>query len=222
MYLSQLILNPRSHQVQREISNIYQMHRTIMNAFPENLPKDERILFRLDVDRHNELKLLVQSQYQPNWEFLTTSLKDYLLPAFLINNKTPNPAVTQFDLSKTLHPNQILAFRLRANPTVKKDRLDKKQGHRIGIYDETGQLEWLKRKADLSGFRILSVRSSQEGKISDTIFRRNSSTQKVEMLSILFDGILQVVNPIKVNDAIRNGIGSGKGFGFGLLSLARV
>ncbi len=222
MYLSQLILNPHSHQVQREISKIYQMHRTIMNAFPENLTKDERILFRLDLDRHNILKLLFQSQYQPNWEFLFSSSKDYLLPPSLMNSDMPNPAITQFDLSKTLHPNQILAFRLRANPTIKKDRPGKKQGHRIGIYDETGQIEWLKRKADLGGFRILNVRSLQEGKISDTIFRQNSSTQKMEMLAILFDGELQVIDPEKVNETIRNGIGSGKGFGFGLLSLARI
>jgi CRISPR system Cascade subunit CasE len=139
-----------------------------------------------------------------------------------MNSDMPNPAITQFDLSKTLHPNQILAFRLRANPTIKKDRPGKKQGHRIGIYDETGQIEWLKRKADLGGFRILNVRSLQEGKISDTIFRQNSSTQKMEMLAILFDGELQVIDPEKVNETIRNGIGSGKGFGFGLLSLARI
>lgn len=222
MYLSQLILNPHSRQVQREISNIYQMHRTIMTAFPENLPKDERILFRLDVDRRNVIKLLVQSQYQPNWEFISTSSKDYLLPPSLMDIDAPNPAVTQFDLSKTLLPNQILAFRLRANPTIKKDRPGKKQGHRIGIYDETSQIEWLNRKAELGGFRILSVRSSQEEKISDTIFRQNSSDQRMEMLAILFDGVLQITDPNKVNDAIRNGIGSGKGFGFGLLSLARA
>ena len=37
MYLSRLILNPRNRRVQREIAGPYQMHRSIMRAFPDNL-----------------------------------------------------------------------------------------------------------------------------------------------------------------------------------------
>jgi CRISPR system Cascade subunit CasE len=221
MYLSRLILNPQSRQVQREMSNIYQMHRTIMSAFPDNLSKEERVLFRLEVDNQNTLRLLVQSQSSPNWDFLSTPPKNYLLP-YSPDDDIPNPAVTEFDLSKSLHPNQTLAFRLRANPTIKKDRPGEKQGHRVGIYDEAGQIDWLKHKADLGGFRVLNVRTSQEGKRSDTIYRQNSAAQKLELLAVQFDGLLQVVDPIKVIETIANGIGSGKGFGFGLLSLARV
>jgi CRISPR system Cascade subunit CasE len=39
-------------------------------------------------------------------------------------------------------------------------------------------------------------------------------------MSVQFDGILRVSDPDKLHAAIENGIGSGKGFGFGLLSLA--
>lgn len=222
MFLSRLILNPHSHQVQREISNIYQMHRTIMSAFPENLTKEERVLFRLEIDRHNNLKLLIQSQSYPNWDFLTIPSKNYLLFHNSIGEDITNPAVTEFDLSKLLHPKQVLAFRLRANPTIKKDRPGKKQGHRVGVYNDNGQIEWLNRKADTGGFRVLNVRITQEGKRFDTIYHHNTQAQKLELLAVQFDGILQVIDPNKLINTIASGIGSGKGFGFGLLSLARV
>ena len=34
MYLSRLILNPRSRRVQRELAEPYEMHRSLMKAFP--------------------------------------------------------------------------------------------------------------------------------------------------------------------------------------------
>ncbi len=40
--------------------------------------------------------------------------------------------------------------------------------------------------------------------------------------SILYEGILQVADHEKFKDVLFNGIGSGKSFGFGLLSVARI
>ena len=49
MYLSRLILNPRNRRVQREVTDPYQMHRSIMRAFPDGLkPEEERVLFRVE------------------------------------------------------------------------------------------------------------------------------------------------------------------------------
>ena len=43
MYLSQLTLNPRTRRVQRELANPYELHRTLMRAYPEALPEGERV-----------------------------------------------------------------------------------------------------------------------------------------------------------------------------------
>jgi CRISPR system Cascade subunit CasE len=40
------------------------------------------------------------------------------------------------------------------------------------------------------------------------------------MLSVQFDGVLRVTDAQKLTETIARGVGSGKGFGFGLLSLA--
>ena len=44
----------------------------------------------------------------------------------------------------------------------------------------------------------------------------------LELFSVQFDGVLQVVEPALFVHAIAAGIGSGKAFGFGLLSVARA
>jgi len=215
MYLSRLILNPRNRRVQREIAEPYQMHRSIMRAFPDNLePEAERVLFRPEAHpRTGALTLLVQSLALPDWSWLAEpGARGYLLPV-----DEPNPAVKSFDLN--LAPGQVLAFRLRANPTVKR-KFDDGTHKRVGLYREEEQIEWLKRKAEQGGFRLLSVRTSGEDIVGGRI-HHDGATHKLHLLAVQFDGLLQVAVPDRLRETVRRGIGSGKGLGFGLLSLAR-
>ena len=215
MYLSRLILNPRTRRVQKEVAAPYQMHRSLMKAFPDNLkPGDERVLFRLKTHpRTGALTLLVQSLTLPDWSWLAEpNARGYLLPV-----DEPNPAVKSFDLN--LVSGQVLAFRLRANPTVKR-RFNEKDHKRVGIYSEEKQIEWLKRKGEQGGFRVLSVRTSNQGTVNGYI-RRDEERHKLKLLAVQFDGLLQVTDPNRLRETVRQGIGSGKSLGFGLLSLAR-
>lgn len=209
MYLSRLILNPRDRRVRSEVASPYEMHRTLMRAFPENVQaQEERVLFRLDADRRSGgLTLLVQSLDEPNWRWLNEpEMRGYLLSV-----AEPNPQVKLFDPQFTV--GQMLVFRLRANPTVKRE------GKRFGLVREEDQRAWLARKAEQSGFRVLSVRVSPEGWVRGMIHREEAD-HPLTLLSVRFDGLLQVSDPDKLSAALRRGIGSGKGFGFGLLSLA--
>jgi len=214
MYLSRLILNPRNRRVQREVADPYQMHRSIMRAFPDDLDdQTERVLFRLEPHPHaGTPSLLVQSLTHPDWAWLAEpGARGYLLPV-----DAPNPAIKSFDLS--LVPGQALAFRLRANPTVKR-RFKDGQHKRVGIYREEEQIKWLERKAGWGGFHLISVNTHRQETVGGRI-RRDGATHKLRLLSIQFDGLLQVTDPERLRQAVRQGIGSGKGLGFGLLSLA--
>jgi CRISPR system Cascade subunit CasE len=218
MYLSRLILNPRSRQVQREIANPYEMHRTILRAFPASLSPGERVLFRLEVHpRSGVPTLLVQSVEEPDWSRLSAYSPDYLLPEKNLPLEVDNPAVKELRLK--LHPGQRLAFRLRANPTVKKDRPDKKQGRRVGLYREEDQLKWLQRKLDQAGARLLEARTGDEEKVRGRQ-RRAEMKHELTFAAVQFEGLLQVLDPERLMRALEAGIGSAKGLGFGLLSLA--
>ena len=204
MYLSLLMLNLRSRQVRSELASPYEMHRTIMQAFPDGQKRDTAgVLFRLDMDaRSGQPVLLVQSQVEPNWHVLKA---DYLATSV-------HPQVKEYDLK--LRGGQTLAFRLLANPTVKRD------SKRHGLYKEEEQEDWLLRKGSNHGFRVLQVAISHTDTAKGEIHRAEVS-HDLTLLSVRFDGVLQVADPFKLHETVMSGVGSGKAFGFGLLSLAR-
>jgi CRISPR system Cascade subunit CasE len=153
--------------------------------------------------------VLVQSDREPDWGWLAES-SHYLLPGF-----HPNPASKAFE--SVFRPGQCLYFRLRANPTVKRKFPGQDKSKRVGLYKEAEQRGWLARKAEQSGFIILDVSVTSEGPIGGKTKIRHD----LNLIAVRFEGQLQVTDPVTFSDTLERGIGSGKGLGFGLLSLAQ-
>lgn len=206
MYLSKLTLNTKLLAARQILISSYTLHQAIFRAFPDASDGGPgRVLYRLDEDgTSGTVYLLVQSEKEPHWE-----------RAEVLGN-----CLTEPPKCKTFHPmvgrGQILYFRLRANPTVKKE------GKRLGLLREEAQLAWLKRKAEAFGFSLISCTVVPEGLLKSR--KGNSDGEKAEMrfLSVRFEGLLRVEEPEAFLKSLESGIGSGKGMGFGLLSVARV
>jgi len=214
MYLSRLILNPRSRRVLNELAAPYEMHRTLSRCFgPALTDGKERFLFRVDEDRQGRATLLLQSLTEPSWDWLEEpGARGYLLPL------ADNPATKEVDLR--LAAGQVLAFRLRANPTRKR-WTGNGERKRTGLYEEAEQEAWLARKGSYAGFELLSLRIGADEMVTGTIHRQQENvTHRAKLLAVTFEGVLQVVDPAALQDAVLAGIGSGKAFGLGLLSLA--
>jgi len=194
MYLSKLSLDPRSRQVVAELNNRYELHRTLMAAFPPDSPG--RVLYRLEQRREHPPDVLVQSSAPPDWSHLERN--GYL--------RRP-PRHKEF--SPEFRAGQCLAFRLRANPTVTRD------GSRLGLLDESEQRDWLARKADRSGFSLRGFRNTPEG-----FLRMRKADRTLTFYSVLYEGALAVTDPASFVEALCEGIGPAKAFGFGLLSTA--
>src|SRR5258708_21611446 len=109
MYLSKLVLNPSSRRVRTEIGRLYELHRTLMQAFPSAQDGGrDRVLFRVDSDRETgTLILLVQSVQKPDWSILETT-RDFLQESLQCKQFPPSFSV-----------GQQLNFRFRANPPAK-------------------------------------------------------------------------------------------------------
>lgn len=238
MYLSRLLLNPRSRAVRRDLENCQALHRTIMSAFPE-LPgrADARaqlgVLYRLESGPVPGPVLLVQSRAVPNWSRLPP---DYLLDTA---GAPENPACKSIDdLYARLQPGATLLFRLCANPTRKIDTKSgpdgqRRNGRRVELVGEEGQLEWLRSKARQYGFELLTVRAnpavasaqaSPGGKLTGTRRAEDGApagSRRMTFAMVRFDGLLRVVDAERFRTALRDGIGPGKAYGFGLLSIAR-
>jgi CRISPR system Cascade subunit CasE len=215
MYLSCLMLNPRHKRAQRELAQPYELHRTVLSAFPESLPPGERVLFRVDTPRQSSAPaggpapLLVQSQNEPDWRW-ADDLAGYLLcPA----------QCKAIDLE--LRSGQMLAFRLRANPTVKKKSHEKgddppANGVRLGLLREEEQRAWLDRKGEQHGFVVLRAVIAPEAMQTA---RKPGHERGLVHVAVRYDGLLRVTDAALLQEAVRGGIGSAKAFGFGLLSL---
>ena len=231
MYLSRLVINPRNPKARRDLGDVHQMHRTIMSAFPQvEEPEEARahlaVLYRLDTDqRSGRTTLLVQSgEEPPDWNGLPPG---YL---FDLGGEWVNPATKSMsDALAALREGQVLRFRVRANPTKKIDTKSgpggqRRNGRRVDLRTEAQQIEWLSRRSGPSGFRFVlvgpdsNVPAVQVGAIEKLHGRQEVG--RVTLAGVLFEGLLEVTNPDNLRLAIREGIGPGKAFGCGLLSLA--
>jgi len=215
MYLSRLLLNPRSRRVQRETADPYQLHRTVLSAFDDDR-EASGVLHRLDIHpRTGQITLLVQSQPAPDWAALVAT--DYLMPAdpFLDLN---NPAVKSVDL--VFRAGQQMRFRLMANPTVKLVRYDeqgeRRNSNRVPLVHEDKQLNWLTDKARQSGFHVLQAAVNGSNKSTG----RKAGVPPLTLFTVQFDGRLQVTDADMFERSLVRGIGPARAFGCGLLSLA--
>ncbi len=244
MYLSRLILNPRNRFVQRDIGDIFQMHRTILKAFPStghssDFRKDNGVLYRVDLERKTGLPLvLVQSSVLPDWSFLKES-GNYLSDDFDSKKILATKPVSGF--YEKLSEGQVLLFRLRANVTRKIDTktgLDgkKRNGRRVPLRQPTEMIDWLKRKGSQGGFELVGV--AMDSSIPDLLVgqeidqqsfsRKNSKDsvltvcgeKPVTFSSVVFEGKLRITHKGAFLKTLVEGVGSGKAFGFGLLSIA--
>lgn len=209
MYLSRLSLDPAKRQVQAEIANRYQLHRTLLAQFASNTRNDIGLLYRLEVDDQYEFKpiiLLVQSQVEPTWDQL--QLKGLLWQPAEV--KTFNVRVDD---------GEQFYFRLLANPTLRRAK-GEWAGKRVEIRAFADQKAWLERKGYDNGFTILSLNLIDKGKLISQKFE-NEQKHSIQHQAVLFEGLLEVSNSELIRKAIIQGIGSAKGFGFGLLSLVR-
>ena len=222
LYLSRLLLNPLSRQVMGEIAHPYEMHRTLMRAFPKATDetqfkaRDEfGVLFRTEMDDlRGVVKVYVQSRIEPNWSFLDR-LNSYLcadtgMPEY--EYKDIMPAYRQ------IQNGQVLSFRLRGNPTKRIGKVIKGEaelkGKRVGLLREEEQIAWFIRKGQErekdkpGGFEILvretedengeirqmpRVNISREGKQRGSK-KEDGQSHKTTHLAVRFDGLLRVTD----------------------------
>jgi CRISPR system Cascade subunit CasE len=220
MYLSKILLDPTSRATQKALSDVGVMHRSIMACFPDidaqNAREELGVLFRLEVDRRGEsVQVLVQSKVKPSWSFLPKGI------LVADNDSTGNPWCKQVDkYFKDIGDGDSLRFRLQANPT-KKIRAGEgtPQGKRVELILEEQQLEWLRRRGSQSGFEVRSATLKPLGKITAGPSNGSGAAKKT-LFVIRFDGVLRVTDHVALKEALEKGIGPGKAYGLGLLSVA--
>ncbi len=211
LYLTRLTLNPRSREARRDAASAYELHCTLRTRLFAGVPQEaKRALFRVERDSETGISMaLVQSHAAPDFSTLPSG--------YWLNH--PEVHSDYAEKLRAIVAGQFLRFRLFANPTVKRKNKDGKPT-RFGLYKEAEQHDWLARKLADGGTKLVDFSAN---KFAMQSFRKHNSGDKEQThFAVLFEGVLQVTDPDKLRLAVESGIGSAKGFGFGLLSLAPV
>ena len=203
MYLTRLTLDPRSAQARRDLADAYEMHRTLARAFvADEQSAPTRFLWRLEAGSNAWASpvVLVQSAQAGDWSALQ------VLPNYLQREIESKP----LDLQTWVEGGARYRFRLLANPTVTR------QGKRYGLVGEQEQLAWLSRQGERHGFAVEAALVTA----SDVLASRKGES-RISLQRVCFEGRLQVRELAAFSRALEQGIGPGKAFGCGLLSVGR-
>lgn len=207
LHLSRLLIGAG-----RSGTDPYSLHQLLWRAF--QAPGRARpFLFRADLCHGDEgsrpaLKVLVQSEVPPEWE------------------RVDGVEFETRPWAPELCTGDAFRFFLRANPTrARKDRhqfgelgpeeFRAARGKRVPIWDPEARDQWLIRKATESGFEVTGVRTSNARP-----WRWRRGENRAVHDGVDFEGTLRVIEPSLLAAALASGIGAGKAFGFGLLSVA--
>lgn len=220
---SRILLNPNLRGGRKLIVDPQSMHAAVRASFPPDLDESSgRVLWRLDSAEHEHVLYIVAPEMpelghiieQAGWATRPPQRADY----------TP--------LLDSLRVGQEWRFRVRANPT-KSVKGERARGVVRPLAGQSGQIEWLRGQALRHGFEIPLGEPGTEASALVTISGRrdlgfdrrsrdNGQRDRVSIRAVRFDGILRVTDIDAMRNALVSGIGRGKAYGCGLLTLRKI
>lgn len=225
MFISRIALNKARYGARQLISSPYKLHAAVECAFPPNAVRNNdegRILWRLDTSvADNGVWLYVVSPEKPDFMHIVEQAGWPMHAEWETKNYEP--------LLERIAKGQRWHFKLRANPVrkAKEDRgrrrrnggiVGKVQGH--VTVDQ--QLQWLIDRSASYGFAILCDQNDRPDVVvrerHKENFKRADAT--VTLVTVVFEGCLEVTDAELFCKTLCQGIGRAKGFGCGLLTIA--
>jgi len=196
-YLTQLKLRKENYAVMHDLKNRYRLHNVISQAYIGMTRQLNRVLWCVDTNYLNEARVLIQSQIGPNWNHLK---KGYLWQPPEVAYKT-----------LTLSAGEYYLFRLFGNPVSRQNRDD------ASVLPLEERVVWLHNKLEAAGFSLENGAEIE----SKTIIMDKGPDLQITLYETRFEGMLKVVDSETAEKSIIEGIGRGKAFGMGLLSLVK-
>lgn len=181
------------------MSNPQQLHKTIERLLYKSRGSDgkpaERVLYRQDGST-----VLIQSWVSaPDWASYKLMYPDYF----------DGKPVTK-DVYPKFENGQIWLYRCKVNTAHPRNC---GKASRNGIYLAEAQLNWWTKHTPKLGFRVLSATASP-GKVK---FAGSRTT--ITLAVATFTGFLEITDATIFEATFRNGIGRGRAYGLGMLSL---
>jgi CRISPR system Cascade subunit CasE len=203
-WLMRILPDLRRRDVINDLADPDRLHKRMMSLVPDDIGEHARaqagVLFRIEETRQG-VQLLVQSLMKPELGRLPDGYGEI--------------AVRELGgLLDRLNTGVPVHYRIAANPSKRLGKSAGKDAGKIKALRGAAAEEWWVAKAAAHGLAVTTVTSQPQPDI------RAKGT--VRHAVVRFDGTGVVTDPEALRAAVLTGIGRGKSYGCGLLSLARV
>ena len=208
MYLTQMRLDMNNHHSISANSAPNKLHGPLESSFPG---ERQRNLWRID-SRGGQNYLLILSSEKPD---LSRMAVQFAAPGETWQTKDYTPLLDRICQGSRWQ------FCLCANPTYSVPAGPGQRGRVCAHSTPQNQIEWLKRQSEKYGF----ILSEEEFGITKSVwyrFKKGSSGKNVTFLAVTYEGILEVSNPEIFRQMLCSGIGRGKAYGTGLMTVVQV
>ncbi|MFH8473371.1 type I-E CRISPR-associated protein Cas6/Cse3/CasE [Streptomyces sp. NPDC018000] len=212
LWLTRIVPDTRSRDARRDLSGPIGMHRRIMSLFPSDAGPDPRarfgVLFRTE-DTPTGPHLLIQSTHEPD----TSRLPDGYGSALT------RPLDALID---AIRPGLNIRYRCVASPVRKPGATTRALYNLPPVVPLTGTAadDWWLRQADLSGLKPLTLHSHPLDAVQGERRPDGTPPQRIRHARTQFDGTAAIIDTDLLRTKILSGIGRGKAYGCGLLSIA--
>jgi CRISPR system Cascade subunit CasE len=220
MFLTRFRINPARRGARKLLGSPHAMHAAVRSGFPEPTDYEQgarRTLWRIDNPAPATVNLYIVSPGRPD---LTHLVEQAGWPT------TDTWQTREYGgVLDSLGNQQRWAFRLTANPVHNGRKTPESPStQRFGHVREADQAQWLLSRAERYGF---VVPAQPDGEPNLRLHQRQTQTFKrgngrVTLVTATFDGLLEIVDAGRFRQALTGGIGHGKAYGCGLLTLAPV
>lgn len=215
-YLCSIPLNPLRSGAQRLLSHPQRMHAAVEGALPPQ--RSGRLLWRLERNGPHA-NLLVLSPDPPTLEHIVEQ-------AGWPDAIGGRPRVADLSpLLAQLAVGREFEFRVRLNPVQRVPGASGTRGERKGHRTMRHQLDWFLARATsepIWGFTVGQPEASTAIIVErDQLrFTKSAAQPQVVIDTATFQGVLTVTDAGRLRQCLTEGIGSGKAYGCGLLTLA--
>lgn len=207
MYLTQMRLDMNNRRTLAALAAPSKIHGAVESAFPG---ERQRNLWRID-SRGGQNYLLILSAERPE---LRQAAEQFAPPGETWQTKDYTPLLAR------IRQGSRWQFRLCANPTYSVPAGPGQRGRVCAHSTPEHQTAWLERQSGKHGF-ILQKEDFTVVKSVWYRFKKGSTGKNVTFLAVTYEGVLEVSDPELFCQMLCSGIGHGKAYGAGLMTVVQ-
>ena len=207
IYMTKITLDMKKPDTRKGLANPHIFHAVIENACGRT---DSRKLWRLE-----------QGEYGGHILLLSDTVPDKELVSKIAAEDAIQTA--EYRILDRIECGETYRFRLTAAPMVSKlYRKDEKRGFKRLCSTQEEQCEWIEKRQDSMGVRLLSYTVSKAKRTMVSKELSDGRINKDTYIAVQYDGAFRVTDAEVLKKVLIDGVGHKKAFGEGMLTIARL